>query len=282
MAKLFVYMAGLMAVVLPKPGGRGPGRVLFRATDDETVGGLPIGLHRSRLRFRAKGEKRPRTVHLAGRDVSFSPAGEGPFEVTERSLLLTLGEFEEEPARVRAGCIGGSPDLCCTVANRAILDGRLVLTGGSLRPVRMHNVFSLEDVDPAGSVVATGLISFDGSGELPLDRRPLANGLLYEREVGDGEVMLQIGGGEPITLARENPGGLLGTEGGWIVWAVNTLDPEAGMGECSLEPFDRDFALLYDFAEGSPKRFLPSLADLACDDCPGDPPGKCMPAFLHA
>jgi hypothetical protein len=67
-----------------------------------------------------------------------------------------------------------------------------------------------------------------------------------------------------------------------IVWAVNTLDPQAGMGECSLEPFDRDFALLYDFAEGSPRRFLPSLADPLLCECPGDPPGKCMPAFLHA
>src|SRR5436305_52991 len=176
MAKLMVYMAGLMAVVLPQPGGRGPGRVLFRATDDETVGGLPIGLHRSRLRFRAKGETRPRTVHLAGRDASFSPAGEGAFAVTDRSLLLTLGEFEETPVRVKAGCIGGSPDEYCTVADRVILDGRLVLTGGTLRPVRMHSIFSLEDVDPEGSVLATGLISFDGSGELPPAGRPLANG----------------------------------------------------------------------------------------------------------
>jgi len=282
MAKLIVYMAGLMAVVLPQPGGRGPGRVLFRSTDDETVGGQPIGSHRARIRFRARGEKRPRTVDLAGRDVSFSPEGQGAFAVTDRNLLLTLGEFEEAPLRVKAGCIGGAPGQFCTVADRAILDGRLVLTGGTLRPVRMHNIFSLEDVEPEGSVIATGLISFDGSGELPLADRPLGNGLLYEREVGEGEVALRIAGEEPIVLARENPGGLLGRDGGVIVWAVNTLDPGAGMGECSLEPFDRDFALLYDFAEGTPKRFLPSLADLACDDCPGDPPGKCMPAFLHA
>lgn len=282
MAKLFVYMAGLMAVVLPQPGGRGPGRVLFRGTDDETVGGEPIGSHLARIRFRAKGEKRPRTVNLGGKDVSFSPEGQGAFAVTDRDLLLTLGEFEEAPVRVKAGCIGGAPDQYCTVADRAILDGRLVLTGGTLRPVRMHNIFSLEDVTPEGSLVATGLISFDGSGELPLADRPLANGLLYEREIGDREVTLDVAGEAPIVLARENPGGLLGNDGGVIVWAVNTLDPEAGMEECSLEPFDRDFALLYDFAEGTPKRFLPSLADLACDGCPGDPPGKCMPAFLHA
>lgn len=282
MAKLFVYMAGLMAVVLPRAGGRGPGRVLFRGTDDETVGGKPIGSHLARIRFRAKGEKRPRTVALDGRDVSFSPAGQGAFAVTDRSLLLTLGEFDEVPLRVRAGCIGGSPGQFCTVADRAILEGRIVLTGGTLRPVTMHNIFSLEDVDPEASLTTTGLISFDGSGELPLAERPLANGLVYEREVGDGEVTLHIDGEEPIVLARENPGGLLGDGGGVIVWAVNTLDPEMGMGECSLEPFDRDFALLYDFAEGTPKRFLPSLAAVACDDSPGDPPGKCMPAFLHA
>ncbi len=282
MAKLFVYMAGLMAVVLPQPGGRGPGRVLFRSTEDETVGGRAIGAHRARLRFRAKGERRPRVVDLAGKDASFSPPGEGEFAMTDRSLLMTLGEFEEAPARVRSGCIGGSPNLCCTVADRAILDGRLLLTGGSLRPVRMHDIFSLEDVNPERSLITTGMISFDGSGELPLDERPLANGLIYEREVGDREVTLNLAGEEPIVLARENPGGLLGKNEGVIVWAVNTLDPEMGMGECSLEPFDRDFALLYDFAEGTPRRFLPSIVDLACDDRPGDPPGRCMPVIIFS
>ena len=55
----------------------------------------------------------------------------------------------------------------------------------------------------------------------------------------------------------ENPGGFLGDDKAVIIWAVNTVDPENTIPENPLESFDRDFDLLYDFAEGTPKRFIP-------------------------
>ncbi len=301
-------MTGLVALA-PPVSATDSAKVLLRRVDKQIdMGGDRILPHHALVRFFTgpgpEGvQDRPLTK---GETVDFTlPDGGGP-RIDQPGAFLDIGGPGLDkglPAKAvfRNGA-GGSD----------VMSGRVVLSGGVISPIELTQILDLRQVSRQLTLELRGVKVLGGAATAVQAPRLVANGLLFERDLADGErPAIRIDGSDPVQLAPTAPadlGFLAGATGDvFVVWVVNTALPPDGKptpagerqpprksarpGEAqrraaaatSAAPspgadvgFDPDFDLLFDFVQATRgDRLIPMVFDPQA--APGDPPGACMP-----
>lgn len=289
MAKLFVVITGLFALVEPKRESRGkdPAIVLLRRVREGTmIEGKKIEVHEPFVRFRRKGEAHVTDLDLVGQDIFFEPPAVEPFMLKDPEGIITLRDFLDSVPSVNPVLtklehvdLNAFPDL----------GGRTFLRGGSIQPVEMKDTLDTEQIFFEIGSELVGAKRLDTNQEKNVEhRRKVANGMVYEM-ILTGDSLRLVVGDENFELEPEKDaalGNLPHREGEecYLVWLQNT---RKGGGPLP-EEFDRDFHLLYDFVDQAAVRWVPLLEGPPIQEDgdggaikPGDPPGTCMPVGLR-
>lgn len=220
-----------------------------------TSTGVGVPAHQPRLRVRGTGPD----ISVSNQDIVL-PGSPGNAVLVDGNLLLPLGRELRRPA---------------LALNPALFDPgnatKMVFTGGTLRPIQVQRNFNLNQFSLDVNLRLEAAHDIETGNRIPLDRH-VANGLLYSRLLDASEVPTIHVNGVPHTpelVSGQGTGALpVGDEDmNYVFWISNTAQAS------SVEPFDRDFYLLYNWLLAPPPiRYVPVILPHFFDN----PPGQCM------